>query len=209
MESRPYLIGIAGPSGAGKSALAGHLAARLPGALVLPMDAYYRDLGDLAPDARPRVNFDHPEAVDRGLLIAHLERLAAGEAVERPVYRFATHTRAARAETVGPAAHVIVEGLLALHWAEIRRLLALAVFVDLADAACLERRVARDVAERGRSPESVREQYAETVRPMRERYVMPTRRFADLVVSGAAPLEISADRILACLDGRAAGPTPD
>ncbi len=198
MASTPYLIGIGGPSGAGKSALAEYLCGRLSGwALVLPMDSYYRDLGDLAPEARLRVNFDHPDAVDHELLLSHLTRLAAGESVGRPIYQFPSHTRAAQAERVEPAPFVIVEGLLALHWAEIRRLLRTAVFVDLPDEVCLQRRLARDTAARGRSVESVLAQYAETVRPMRERYVMPTRTFAHVVVSGADPLPLSADRVLA------------
>ncbi|MFA5026933.1 MAG: uridine kinase [Candidatus Methylomirabilota bacterium] len=197
MTIAPCLIGIGGPSGSGKSTLARYLAERLPdSALVLPIDAYYRDRGDLPRQARLGLNFDHPDAVDHELLLSHLLRLAAGEAVDRPVYRFASHTRAPQAERVGPAAFVLAEGLLALHWASVRRLWRLAVFVELPDGLCLERRLARDAAERGRSIASVLEQYAETVRPMRERYVMPTRAFADLVVSGIDPLEASARRIL-------------
>jgi uridine kinase len=163
------------------------------------MDAYYRDLAALAPEVRLRVNFDHPDAVDHTLLLAHLTSLAAGEAVERPIYQFPSHTRAARGVRVTPAPLIIVEGLLALYWEEIRRLLRTAVFVSLADAICLERRLARDTAERGRSRESVLAQYVETVRPMRERYVMPTRGFAHLQLSGADPAEISAGRLLAYL----------
>ena len=210
MAFTPYLIGIGGPSGAGKSALAEHLCGRLPGpALVVPMDAYYRDLGDLAPEARLRVNFDHPDAVDHEPLLSHLTHLAAGESVDRPVYQFPSHTRAAQAERVEPAPFVIVEGLLALHWAEIRRLLRTAVFVDLPDEVCLQRRLARDTAARGRSAESVLAQYAETVRPMRERYVTPTRTFAHIVVSGADPLAVSADRVLAHVAATRENSTPD
>ncbi len=197
MAGPVHVLGVAGPSGSGKTALAQVLCSRLPApAVVVPMDAYYRDLGALDPAARARVNFDHPDALDRDFLLTHLDQLAAGEAVARPVYEFATHTRSPRTERVGPAAFLIVEGLLALYWEEIRRLLRTAVFVDLADDLCLARRLARDTAERGRPAESVRAQYAETVRPMRERYVMPTRCFADLIVSGAEPLEVSVLRIL-------------
>ncbi len=208
MAGPVHVLGIAGPSGSGKTALARLLCRRLPApALVVPMDAYYRDLGRLEPAARARVNFDHPDALDCDLLLTHLERLVAGEPVARPIYEFATHTRAARTERLEPAAFLIVEGLLALYWEEIRRLLKTAVFVDLADELCLARRLARDTAERGRPADSVRAQYAETVRPMRERYVMPTRRFADLVVSGTEPLEASALRILTHLGagGRQSG----
>ncbi len=197
MAGPAHVLGIAGPSGSGKTALARVLCSHLPQpAVVVPMDAYYRDLRALDLAARARVNFDHPDALDRDLLLMHLERLAAGESVARPIYEFATHTRAPRTERVGPATFLIVEGLLVLYWEEVRRLLQTAVFVDLEDDLCLARRLARDTAERGRPAESVRAQYAETVRPMREQYVMPTRRFADLVVSGAEPLEASALRIL-------------
>lgn len=141
----PYLIGIAGPSGAGKSALARALIGGLPGsAVILSMDSYYRDFADQPPDERPAVNFDHPDALDDGLLLAHLGRLAQGGAVDRPVYCFATHRRAAATARVDPADFVIVEGLLALHWADVRALFRTAVFVDLADEACLRRRLVRD-----------------------------------------------------------------
>lgn len=197
MVSTAYLIGIGGPSGAGKSALAEYLCGRLPGAArVLPMDAYYRDLGDLPPEARLRVNFDHPDAVDYALLLSHLTSLVTGDPVERPVYQFPSHTRAAHGERIEPVPFVIVEGLLALHWEEIRRLLRTAVFVDLPDEVCLQRRLARDTVARGRSVDSVLAQYTGTVRPMRERHVMPTRAFAHLVVSGADPLPTSAARVL-------------
>jgi uridine kinase len=202
MSLRPHLIGVAGPSGAGKSTLARALAARLPRpALVLPMDAYYRDLGHLAPEARIRVNFDHPEALDHALFLRHLGDLAAGNAVDRPVYEFPAHTRARETERIDPVPFIVAEGLLALYWNDVRQLLATAVFVNLDDAACLARRLARDAAERGRSPESVRAQYAETVRPMRQRYVMPTRAFADVVVSGADPVEVSVQAVLAHVGG--------
>lgn len=202
MSSQISLVGIAGPSGSGKSAVARRLCERLPGsARIVPMDAYYRDLARLAPTERAQMNFDHPDAIDHERLVADLERLAAGEAVARPVYRFATHTRAPETERVDSAPLLIVEGLLALYWEAVRRLLRAAVFVDLADEVCMGRRLARDVAERGRTAAAVRAQYAETVRPMRERYVMPTRRFADLVLSGAAPLDESVGRILACIGG--------
>jgi uridine kinase len=202
MAGPVHLVGIAGPSGSGKSAVAQALCQRLPGAAgILPVDAYYRDLGALAPADRASVNFDHPEAIDHERLVGDLGRLAGGEAVARPVYRFATHTRAPETARVEPTPFSVVEGILTLHWEAIRRLLHTAVFVDLADEACLARRLARDVAERGRTAEAVRAQYAETVRPMRERYVMPTRRFADLVVSGAAPLDESVGRILAHIGG--------
>lgn len=206
METAPYVIGIAGPSGAGKSALTRCLCRRLPApAAILPMDAYYHDLAGLPTAARATANFDHPEALDHRLLAQHLGCLARGVGVARPVYEFATHTRAARAEPVAPAPFVVVEGLLALYWEEIRARIRTAVYVELSDAACLERRLARDTLERGRSASSIRDQYRRTVRPMREQFVQPTRAFAHVIVSGADPLEVSAERVLAHLAGPGRG----
>lgn len=209
MSTDAYLIGIGGPSGSGKSVLARAVCDLAPvRAAVVPMDAYYRDQGGLDPAARAAVNFDHPDALEHTLLAEHLRRLARGEGVDRPVYRFAGHRRARRTERIEPVPLVVLEGLLALHWTAIRLLLGTAVFVELDDATCLERRLRRDTALRGRSRESVLAQYAKTVRPMRERFVMPTRAFAHLVLSGADPPEASARRILARVTALGVSGTP-
>lgn len=192
---KPSVIGIAGPSCSGKTELARALACRL-GATVLALDSYYRDLPHLAPAERARVNFDEPAALDSALLIEHVQRLKEGLAVRKPVYDFATHTRTAEVEIVEPAAYVVAEGLFALYWEELRRLYTLAVFVKLDDAVCYRRRLERDVRERGRTPESVLEQYEATVRPMAQRYVLPQEAAADVIVSGAQPVEESAAAVL-------------
>ena len=185
------LVGIAGPSGSGKTSLARALVEHFgPEATTLvPLDVYYRDLSDLEPELRRQRNFDSPESLDEKLMIRQLDGMARGRSVELPVYRFDTHTRAPRGTLVAPARAVIVEGLFALYWARIRDLLRLKVFVDIDDEVALSRRVERDVRERGRSPESVRTQYQQTVRPMYERHVLPTRDHADLVLDGARPIE--------------------
>lgn len=185
--ARPRLVAIAGCTCSGKSSLAEGLAAHLGGP-VMPVDAYYRDLSHLPAVERARVNFDAPDAIEHERLLSDLRRLLAGEPAARPLYDFTTHTRQAGALPVQPAAVVILEGLFALYWEEVRRLAAVKVFVDLDDAGCLERRLDRDVRERGRTSESVLRQYAETVRPMAFQFVLPTRDYADLVVSGRAPL---------------------
>lgn len=196
-------IGIAGPSGAGKTALARRLVERLADrrALRLPLDAFYRDRADLAPALREVSNFDHPDSIDRPLLLDRLAGLAAGHRVTLPVYRFETHTRAAHGREVGPAGFVVADGLFALYWPELRALLRIKVFVELDPATCLARRIARDVAERGRTERSVRAQYERTVRPMCERFVRPAREHADLVLDGHAPLEESASAVLALVAG--------
>jgi uridine kinase len=185
------LIGIAGPSASGKTALAsalvGSLTARAP--LRFPLDHYYRDLRDGG-------NFDHPDALDHPLLIGQLRELAAGRPVEMPRYSFETHSRLPERRRTTPGDVIIVDGLYALHWSEVRELLDLSLFVDADHETCLGRRIARDTRERGRSEASVREQYARTVRPMCERFVRPTARFADLVLRGEAPLEQNVAAVL-------------
>ena len=183
----PYLIGIAGPSCAGKSELAKHLAARL-GAAILPLDCYYIDLGDRPLEERPRFNFDEPNSLDHDLLIPQLIALANGKEIDRPVYDFSTHSRSLQIERVMPGSFVIVEGLFALYWPEVRDLLGTKIYVDFPDEQCLERRIDRDTHERGRTPDSVRRQFAETVRPMAELHVRPTKNSADLIIAGDNPI---------------------
>ena len=187
---RPRLIGIAGPSCSGKTTLARCLADALPGrSTLLSLDSYYRDFANLPSREKARFNFDAPEALDLDLLAQNLEALARGEAVEKPVYLFPTHSRAPQGERVKPGDHVIVEGLFALYWERSRRLYQVCIFVEAGDQLCLERRLERDTTERGRTHQSILEQYEKQVRPMSARHVRPTTRFADLVLRGDAPLE--------------------
>jgi len=174
-------------------------------AVVLPLDMYYAGLSELDEAARTRYNFDSPEAMDWPLLTEQLEELAQGHAVDGPVYDFATHTRTPTSRRVTPRAVIVVEGLLALHSARVRDLFGTRVFVRARDAVCLARREERDVRERGRTLESVRAQYAATVRPMAERHVLPTESFADVVVSGEDAVERSCEAVLAHMKRRARG----
>lgn len=191
----PHIIAIGGPSCAGKTELSKHLSQVLA-APILPIDAYYINLDTLTIAERSHFNFDEPTALDHYLLHQNLESLAAGSAVDRPTYDFKTHTRAAATERITPEPFIILEGLFALYWDDIRPFLATKVFVDAPDEVCLARRSVRDVRERGRTPQSVFEQYNKTVRPMAELHVRPTRYFADVVVSGEQPLEESAAAVL-------------
>lgn len=190
-----HIIGIGGPSCAGKTELSQQLAKVLT-APILPVDAYYINLDNLTVEERSHFNFDEPTALDHYLLRHHIESLSKGETIERPTYDFKTHTRAAATEVVVPGDFVIVEGLFALYWDDIRPFLGTKVFVDAPDPVCLSRRSIRDVRERGRTPESVIEQYEKTVRPMAQLYVRPTARWADIVVSGEEPLESSLAAVL-------------
>lgn len=185
---KPYLIGIAGPSGAGKTFLAGHLVRALGDAVILPIDAYYPDLGHVPPCRRASLNFDDPAMLDTALLFDHVEDLAHGQSVAQPVYDFAHHTRTREAVAIHPAEFVIVEGLFTLHWAELRRNLHTRVYVDLGDRQCLERRTERDIRERGRTQEYVLQQFETCVLPMAQRYVAPSAHFADVHVYGASDI---------------------
>ncbi|MGC8795253.1 MAG: uridine kinase [Bryobacteraceae bacterium] len=198
---KPLLIGIAGPSCAGKSELARRLAVVLP-ATALSLDRYYRDLSHLAPEQRASWNFDVPEALELELLAGHLEALAQGKPIEVPVYDFTQHVRKPVREKLLPGGHVLVEGLFALLDERVRRLLDFGIFVEAPDDVCLTRRIERDVRERGRTPESVRRQYEETVRPMARRYILPTRAYADLALDGTQPPEALVQRVLAALAAR-------
>lgn len=201
MSDAPHIVGIAGGSGSGKTtithALLDHLGAH---ALLIQQDWYYRDQSELAPEARVAVNYDDPEAQETDLLVAHLDSLLRGEAVEAPQYDFATHTRRAETMTLAPRPVIVVEGINALVHAGLRGRCALTVYVDAPADIRFIRRLRRDVAERGRTAESVVAQYLEQVRPMHETWVEPCKHVADLVLSGEAPVAESVGRILAALE---------
>jgi len=194
---KPYLIGVAGPSCAGKSSLAAHIVSRLNAAGteagVLSLDSYYRPLAHLTPPERARYNFDTPHALDSDLLLEHARELREDRSIQCPVYDFVAHTRARQSIQIAPRPFIVIEGLFALYWQELRALLGTKVYVDLAEELCLERRIERDVRERGRTRESVLLQYQTTVAPMALRYVYPARANADLLVSGNAAGLLEAD----------------
>ena len=201
MSAETYLIGIAGPSGAGKTYLATHLAATL-NAPILGLDRYYRDLSHLTPAQRAIANFDAPEALEHQLLIEHVGALRQGATVDLPSYDFATHTRTGETHIMTPGGVLILEGLFTLYWPELRDLLGTKVYVDMNDEVCLARRTERDIRERGRTVESVLEQYTATVAPMGHKHVRPTTAHADVKVFGADPIEEEVARVLAHYEGQ-------
>jgi len=178
------MVGIAGGTCAGKTTLAGNLGALLPeyALAAIQFDAYYLPLDHLDLHQRARINFDRLESLDRALFAEHLGLLRAGLPAPVPVYDFSAHLRLPRVEMLHPGDVVIVEGILLLAAPELVEQLDLKVFVDVEPDVRLGRRVLRDMAERGRSAESVIAQYLESVRPMHELLVEPSRRSADLVV---------------------------
>jgi uridine kinase len=198
----PVVMAIAGCSGSGKTTLATELAHNLNG-VHFHFDNYYRDLSHLPMADRAQQNFDDPALIESPLLAEHVRALARGEAIERPVYDFATYVRDHyRTETVRSGAFLLVEGLFALHYAELLPLYQLRIYVDTPDELCFERRLKRDMEERGRTPESVRKQYEATVRPSSVSIVRPSAVHADLVVDGAGALDWKVERVLAEMRSR-------
>lgn len=178
--------GISGGSGAGKTTLTRQLLARLgPDEVsVLAFDAYYRDQGHLSPADRALVNYDHPDSLDHERFARDVAALRVGKSIERPVYDFATHTRAADEMVVVESRPiVIVEGILLLSFSTVVESLDLAVFIDVPESVRLERRITRDIAERGRDADDVRRQFHATVAPMHDRFVEPYRHLAHRTVT--------------------------
>jgi uridine kinase len=193
------MIGIAGCSGSGKTTLARELANQL-NATLFPLDLYYRDLSQFPLDQRDKRNFDHPDSLESELFIEHIRSLAAGRTIQRPVYDFSTHSRVAGAfEPVAPSGFVIVEGILALHYPDLHPLYDFSVYVDAPNEVCLNRRIYRDMRERGRTEQSVRDQFEAAVRPMAELYVLPSQARATITVSGTESLDWSLEQILGAL----------
>jgi uridine kinase len=192
-----YLIGVAGGTGAGKGTVVRALVERF-GGVSIDLDSYYHDHSGLALEKRRLLNYDEPAAIDVALLLDHLRQLTMGVAVAKPKYSFQSHTRVG-AEMVSPARLILVEGLFALWWEELRALLDVRVFVDAPPGVRLARRVRRDVSERGRTVESVMAQYASTVKAMHERYVEPTRVYADLVVENDGLVQGCVEAVVAAI----------
>jgi uridine kinase len=195
----PHIIGIAGPSSSGKTELARQVALHLKGTSIVSLDSYYRGMEEIPLADRKQVNFDHPDTLDWELLHRHLQAMAAGKGFDEPVYSFADYARTAETKRIEPSEFVIVEGLFVLYWPELRLMLDTKVYVETDTQVCFDRRLRRDVSERGRTPESVREQYERTVRPSAEWFVYPTLKYADIVVSGEEPLATSTAAVLSVL----------
>ena len=194
----PYLIGIAGGSCSGKTTVAELLTQKLKpsGTIHITLDSYYRDVSRKGPEYLRRHNFDHPDALDHPLIVSQLRAIALGKVIDKPIYDFETHARRADAERIRPNHFVIVEGLFALYWQEIRRYFSTKVFIDAPHDVCLKRRMERDYVQRGRTPEDIRHRYNAMARPMFDLHVLPTRKYADTIVSGCQPPEVAADAVI-------------
>jgi uridine kinase len=193
----PTVLGVAGCSGSGKTTLANEMARMLRG-LRFHLDDYYLDLGHMPLEERRQQNFDDPSMIEVPLLAEHIAALARGDSIDRPMYDFGTYPRMpGRTERVTSGPFLIVEGIFALHFAELLPLYQFSIYVDAPDALCFERRMKRDLDERGRSEESVRYQWENRVRPSSMTFVRPSAANADLVVDGSDALDWKVERVMA------------
>lgn len=198
---RTLVIGIAGGTGSGKTTIARRIAGAFPDAVALiEHDAYYRDLSaHLTAAERAEQNFDHPDALETELLVKHLEALRAGRPVDVPVYDFKEHRRLPETRRVEPRRVVVVEGILVFVDPALRDQLDIKIFVDTDADIRVFRRVRRDIEQRGRSFQAVREQYYRTVRPMHLQFVEPSKRWADLIIPEGGSNTVALEMILARL----------
>lgn len=203
---KPFIIGIVGGTGSGKSTVARSLAALLPSATVafLDMDAYYRNFRDRSMDERRLMNWDHPDAFDWDLLVAHLEALAAGREVAKPVYDFVTHARREETVPIPPARVIVVDGILLFADERVRDLCDMKVFVDADADVRLIRRIKRDMNKRGRPLEEIIDQYLTTVQPMHMQFVEPSKRYADVIVPRGGKNQVAIEMIVAKIRHRLA-----
>jgi uridine kinase len=194
----PLVIGVAGGSGSGKTTVVRRILDSLgpDRVTVIEHDRYYRDRNDLRLEERASLNYDHPDSLETDLLVRHLEELRAGRPVDVPVYDFARHARQKTTETMTPRRAVIVEGILIYSDAPLRALMDVKVFVDTDDDTRFIRRLQRDIAERGRTVQSVIDQYLGTVKPMHLEFVQPSKRYADIIIPQGGHNAVAIDMLL-------------
>jgi uridine kinase len=203
---KPLIIGIAGGSGSGKSTVARNVARQIgaESCAFIDMDAYYLNFVQLTLEERGRMNWDHPDAFDWELLLDHLRRLAAGEAIEKPVYDFVSHTRSDERVRIPPTQVVVVDGILLFTDPRVRELCDVKVFVDAEPDIRLIRRIRRDMSKRGRPLDAILEQYVSTVQPMHFQFVEPSKRYADVIVPRGGHNSVAIEMIVAKIHHRLA-----
>ena len=197
MDNKILVIGIAGGTGSGKTTLMKNLIARFAGDVtVLSHDNYYRRHDELPYEERCKLNYDEPAALETDLMARHLDALRHGQAIRCPVYDFSVHNRSDETVLITPQRVIIVEGILIFENKQLRDLMDIKIFVDTDADVRLCRRIKRDVNKRGRTLESVLQQYQQTVKPMHEKYVEPSKRFADIVVPEGGKNAVALDMIM-------------
>ena len=197
-QTRPIVIGVAGGSGSGKTTVVREIVRGLGRGqvTVIHHDSYYRDTGDMPLEERARINYDHPDSLETPLLVEHLHALMRGQPVDVPLYDFSNHARQPETGVALPRKVIIVDGILILWAKELRDLMDIKVFVDADADIRFIRRLRRDMAERGRSAESVVEQYVKTVRPMHLEFVEPSKRYADVIVPEGGFNHVAVDMLV-------------
>jgi uridine kinase len=202
IKRKPIVIGIAGGSGSGKTTVANEILNKVGAHRIafLPHDAYYRELGHLPLAQREQVNFDHPNSIETELLISHIKSLLNGECIELPIYDFTTHSRTGESIHVEPKNIILVEGILIFAEAELREMFDMKLFVDTDSDIRFMRRLERDIAERGRTVESVIKQYQSTVRPMHLEFVEPSKRYADIIIPEGGRNYVALDMVIAKME---------
>lgn len=197
------IIGVAGGSGSGKTTVANNLvkAFKAEDAVLVEQDAYYRELLNMSIEEKAKVNFDHPDSIEFELLRKHLEMLKEGKSIDRPIYDFTTHSRKEGAVRINSSKIIIVEGILIFAVPEIRELLDVKIFVDTDADEMILRRIERDMNERGRSFESVKNQYLTTVKPMFLEFCEPSKRYADVIIPRGGENKVAIDMIVSNLKG--------
>ncbi len=193
--SKMKVIAIAGGSGSGKSFLIEALSQRIGSHLVLSLDDYYLDRSNMSPKERNEINYDHPDAIDHELLTTHVALLMQGQAIARPCYDFTTHTRRGKV-MVEPKGILLLDGLFALYYPQLRSMVDLKIYIDTAMDVRLARRLERDTQRRGREMGSVLKQYFASVRPMYFQFIEPTKAFADIVIDGEAEVATTCSTLL-------------
>ncbi len=201
-EHKPIVFGVAGGTASGKTTVARTILDAVGAAKIayLPHDAYYKDRADLTFEERAHLNYDHPNSLQSGLLIKHIEQLLHGRAVQVPVYDFTTHRRTDETVLVEPSPIILVDGILIFTKRRLRELMDIKVFVDTDSDVRFIRRLNRDLHERGRSLNSVVEQYLETVRPMHLKFVEPSKRYADVIIPGGGLNKVAIDMVVSRLN---------
>jgi uridine kinase len=204
---KPFVIGVAGGSGSGKTTVVRHIIERV-GPLNLTLiqhDSYYRDMQELPFDERVKQNFDHPASLETDLMVSHLKSLLQGQHVDIPVYDFAAHVRAEYVLKATPRPVILVDGILIFFEKELRDLMDMRIFVDTDADVRLLRRLKRDLIERGRSIDSVLDQYESFVRPMHLEFVEPTKRYADIIIPNGGENVAALDMLDALITRKVSG----
>ena len=197
-ENKPVIIGVTGGSGSGKTTVSRAIFEQLHGhsLLMLQEDSYYNDQSDMPFEERIKTNYDHPNAFDTELLVKQLKDLLDWKTIEKPIYDYTEHTRSSEVEKVEPKEVIILEGILVLNDPALIDLMDIKIFVDTDDDIRIIRRIQRDIEERGRSLQSVIDQYKSTVKPMYHQFIEPTKRYADIIVPEGGENQVAIDLLV-------------